>query len=174
METGKQYFLTATILNWQNVFHNDFVVNLLIKEWEHRVNLNQIKINAFVVMPNHYHIIIQFLEPSIPSDIIRDIHKWFSKGYIKYLKNNTSETKFTIKDFQVNKADRKHQIWQRNPLPILLYDREILHQKLDYIHKNPLQEKWKLANTPQEYKYSSASYYETNKDNFGFLSHIYD
>jgi len=55
-----------------------------------------------------------------------------------------------------------------------LYDREILHQKLDYIHNNPLQEKWKLANTPQEYNFSSANYYETNKDDFGFLSHIYD
>jgi hypothetical protein len=44
-------------------------------------------------------------------------------------------------------------------------------QKLDYIHNNPLQEKWNLAKSPEEYKWSSASFYHTGIDPFGILTH---
>ncbi|MCB9227701.1 MAG: hypothetical protein H6578_11115 [Chitinophagales bacterium] len=33
---------------------------------------------------------------------------------------------------------------------------------MDYIHNNPLQEHWKLANEPKLYQYSSALFYEEN------------
>ncbi len=39
------------------------------------------------------------------------------------------------------------------------------------IHNNPVQPKWKLAATPEEYKYSSALFYQTGNDEFGFLEH---
>jgi putative transposase len=172
METGKKYFFTASILNWQNALELDEIRDLLLKEWKHRVALKQIKIDAFVIMPNHYHCIIQFIDPVVPSDIIRDIHKWFSKAFILKLKTNTLDLK--LNHFIVNKPDRKFQIWQRNPLSVLLYDNNVLHQKLDYIHQNPLQDKWLLAKTPEEYKYSSANFYETGIDIFDLLSHIYD
>jgi len=35
-------------------------------------------------------------------------------------------------------------------------------QKLNYIHNNPCQEKWNLANNPEDYKYSSAANYIEN------------
>ncbi|WP_255478614.1 hypothetical protein [Rufibacter sp. XAAS-G3-1] len=47
-------------------------------------------------------------------------------------------------------------------------------QKLDYIHQNPAQEKWKLAELPEDYYYSSARFYLENKDDFGFLTHYLD
>jgi hypothetical protein len=35
--------------------------------------------------------------------------------------------------------------------------------------RNPVREKWMLAEEPHKYKYSSASYYHTGVDEFGFL-----
>jgi hypothetical protein len=67
-----------------------------------------------------------------------------------------------------------YQFWKRNSLPIILYTPEVIYQKLDYIHNNPVQGKWMLANSPIEYKYSSAKFYETGIDDFGFLTHIGD
>ncbi|MCB0538192.1 MAG: hypothetical protein KDE33_11785 [Bacteroidetes bacterium] len=40
--------------------------------------------------------------------------------------------------------------------------KELFEQKMDYIHNNPLQEHWKLANEPKLYQYSSALFYEEN------------
>jgi hypothetical protein len=42
---------------------------------------------------------------------------------------------------------------------------------LEYIHNNPVQERWNLADSMEEYKYSSARFYETGVDEWGFLTH---
>jgi hypothetical protein len=47
-------------------------------------------------------------------------------------------------------------------------------EKLNYIHHNPVQEKWNLCRYPEDYKYSTAKFYETGKGNWGFLTHIAD
>ncbi|MHB8206108.1 hypothetical protein [Mucilaginibacter sp.] len=44
-------------------------------------------------------------------------------------------------------------------------------QKIDYIHNNPLQEKWRLADYEENYKYSSAMFYVSGGDEFGLLDH---
>jgi putative transposase len=55
-----------------------------------------------------------------------------------------------------------------------LFSPEVLEQKLNYIHLNPLQEKWNLVRRPEDYLYSSASFYELGKDNFNILTHYKD
>ena len=47
-------------------------------------------------------------------------------------------------------------------------------KKLDYIHLNPLQEKWNLAEYPEDYKWSSAGFYNSGIDDFGILTHYMD
>jgi len=39
---------------------------------------------------------------------------------------------------------------------------------------NPLAEHWQLADNPVDYFYSSAKYYETGMDDFGFLNHVFN
>jgi putative transposase len=74
----------------------------------------------------------------------------------------------------VNAKDRKYQIWERNPLSIDIYSRDVLLQKLDYIHNNPLQDKWKLCDKPEDYRFSSAAYYIYDKSEWDFISHYYE
>ena len=47
--------------------------------------------------------------------------------------------------------------------------KKVVEQKINYIHGNPIKPKWNLAAEPQDYKYSSAGFYYTGKDEFGFL-----
>jgi hypothetical protein len=53
----------------------------------------------------------------------------------------------------------------------LLYKERTTVQKINYIHNNPLQEHWRLAESPVEYPFSSARFYETGEKNFEFLYH---
>jgi putative transposase len=46
-----------------------------------------------------------------------------------------------------------------------------VEQKITYVHENPLQEYWNLTDMPENYKWSSAKFYETGIDEFGFLTH---
>lgn len=46
--------------------------------------------------------------------------------------------------FRFNEKERQLRVWQRDPLTILMYNKGKLKQKIDYIHLNPLQERWNL------------------------------
>ncbi len=55
-----------------------------------------------------------------------------------------------------------------------LYTTNMLLQKLNYIHNNPLQKHWKLSATPEEYLYSSAKFYADGKDWFDLAERYED
>ena len=74
--------------------------------------------------------------------------------------------------FLVNAKDRKYQIWERNPLSVDLWSRDIMWQKLDYLYQNLVRAG--LCPLPENYHWSSALFYHTGKDNFGWLTHIMD
>ena len=78
---------------------------------------------------------------------------------------------FVGEEHQQRRKDRKYQVWQRNPLSVDLFSREVIEQKLDYIHNNPVQGKWMLSTDPTGYKYSSVRFYEEDSQEFTFLSH---
>lgn len=119
-------------------------------------------------MPNHIHLIWQVSEDHKLGDVQRDFLKFTSQQIQKDLRTNNSELH---REFEVNLKDRKYQIWQRKPLSIDLYSREVIEQKLGYIHHNPVQGKWDLADDFVQYPYSSASFYEEDDSRFPFLSH---
>ncbi len=76
--------------------------------------------------------------------------------------------------FYVNAKDRKYQIWERNALTSRLTSLELIEQKINYIHANPIRDKWQLADEITDYKYSSARFYYEGKDDWGFLTHYMD
>jgi putative transposase len=73
-----------------------------------------------------------------------------------------------------NASDRQYQFWERNSLSVDLWSKDVLIQKLIYIHNNSLSEPWNLVSFPQEYKYSSALFYEEGTDLFGLVTHYDD
>ena len=65
--------------------------------------------------------------------------------------------------------ERKYLVWERNPLNIDLWTKEVFIQKMEYIHYNPVVAG--LCTYPEEYKYSSAKFCETGMDEFSILTH---
>ena len=163
-------FFTATILNWQHLLKDDACKNIIMAAVKHRVQLEQVKVYGYVIMPNHIHF-LWYIDPAIDrSDFQRDFLKYVSAQLIIYLKSNGRQQ--DLRGHVVNAKDRKLQIWERNALSIDIYSQEVFNQKLTYIHNNPLQEKWQLARYPEEYRYSSSRFYVTGVDEFGVLSRL--
>ncbi len=79
-----------------------------------------------------------------------------------------------LNKFKVDRNSRDHQFWQRGGLPIVMFNRKILEQKLDYTHFNPLQPHWNLVADPNDYYYSSCSFYEQGDTKFSWLTHYMD
>jgi len=160
------YFFTATVLNWKHILKPDKYKDILIESFKFLVRKNRVRIFAFVIMPNHYHTVWRINENLEKSDFQRDSMKFTGQTILRDLKSYHKEIHNSI---YVGTKDRKYQFWERNPLSVPLCSQKVVEQKINYIHGNPIKPKWNLADEPHNYKYSSAGFYYTGKDEYGFL-----
>ena len=172
MQSENHYpqFFTATCLEWQYLLEQDKYKDIVLQDLQFLVLHGWIKLYAFVLMPNHLHYIWEN-HPSLIYSKIKGSHLRNTAQKIKHdLVLNKEEQ--LLDKFYVGAKDRAYQFWERNPKSIDLYTPRVIYQKLDYIHANPVQEKWSLCKEPKDYFYSSAAFYETGIDRFGMLTPI--
>ena len=157
-------FYTATINEWKFLLENDIFKNIIISCLKYLVDNKKIKIHAFVIMDNHIHLIWQALGENNPIKIRHNFMK-FTAQQMKFELMKSED--YYLQDFKVKKDDRVFQIWKRNALSVELFSKKFFVQKLNYIHDNPV--KAGLCIFPEDYKYSSASYYNGGGDYFGIM-----
>ena len=159
-------FFTATILEWKPLLADNKYKEILLNSLRFLVKEQRVIVNSFVIMSNHIHLIWQAVNGFTPQQIQHSFLK-FTAQQIKFdLQKYNLEL---LKEFLVNATDRQYQFWERNPLGVDLYSKEVYFQKLNYIHFNPVEAG--LCEEPYGYHYSSARFYETLVDDFGFLTH---
>jgi putative transposase len=100
--------------------------------------------------------------------ILRDIKRHTSKAITKAISENTQESRrdwmlwFFEREGTRNPNNEKYQFWQQDEShPIELWSNEVIDQKLDYIHNNPVVAGW--VDEPEHYLYSSARDYAGGK-----------
>lgn len=168
MVLGEVYFWTATIHKWIHLFATDTTKEVIVNSLRHLSDAGKIEVYAFVVMPNHIHLIWKLMERNgkeLP-------HASFLKYTAHIFKTALMQTPEELSRFYVHEANKEFNFWQRDSLAVLLNSRKMAFQKLDYIHSNPLADHWNLVARPEEYVFSSASFYESSQDRFGFLKDI--
>jgi putative transposase len=165
---GKIYFWTATIHKWMPLLESDGNKQLIIGYLKKLSDEGLISIYAFVIMPNHIHLIWQQNKLNGKETPKGSLLKYSGHELLKQLK---AEGKSYL--YEINAANKKHEIWQRDSLGVEVYSVKMARQKLEYIHNNPVSGKWQLANDYLNYYYSSAKFYEMGIDTFGFLKNIF-
>lgn len=104
-----------------------------------------------------------------PVAVQRDFLKYTAQRIQKDLQRNHPD-ELTL--YKVDAKDREYQFWKRNALSTELRTHAVFMQKLEYVHWNPV--KTCICKLPEDYKYSSALFYETGIDNWGVLTHYRD
>ena len=61
MELGKVYFWTDTVKEWKHLLKQDKYKQLILDEWKKLTDNKFIVVYAFVIMPNHLHVIWELL-----------------------------------------------------------------------------------------------------------------
>lgn len=157
-------FFTATILLWQKLLKHDKYKQIIIDSLTFLVKEQRVKIYGFVIMENHIHIIWQ------GTTLYSLKHTQLS-----FMKYTAQQIKFDLEKYHpdvlpyfiIDAKDRKYQFWERNALSIDIMSSEVLIQKLNYIHKNPV--KANLCSTETDYLYSSTKHYMSMPHDFNFL-----
>jgi REP element-mobilizing transposase RayT len=158
MHQGIEFF-TATCLNWQTLLIADTHKQIILDSLKFLVDDKRIWLYGYVIMPNHIHI----LWCKQPEWLDKNVQQHFSKFTAQQLKFSLLSNKDNISNYKSTQNDREYQFWERRPHKATMYNRETLEEKLDYVHNNPV--KAGLCDLPEDYIYSSASYYILNVDN---------
>ena len=58
---------------------------------------------------------------------------------------------------KAHKADRPQQFWQEGVHPEIILGHDMMRQKIDYIHNNPVERGF--VDEPEQWRYSSARIY---------------
>ncbi len=117
---------------------------------------NGLKLYAYVILENHLHLIAQ--SPQLDRDMAR-FKSYTAKQLLAYLDQNGVKTILDQLAFykKAHKADRAYQFWQEGVHPEWIQNEEMMRQKLDYIHENPVKRGY--VDKAEHWRYSSARNY---------------
>jgi len=169
LDMGDVYFWTATINNWQHLLKSDDMKLIIMDSLLWLKGKKLITVYGYVIMPNHLHLIWQILGKNGKESPQGSFLKFTAHTFKKKLREQDPAL---LNSYAVNAVNKDFEFWQRDPLGIRLFSRQVTMQKLEYSHNNPVAERWKLCPTPETYRFSSASYYNDGQDEFGLLTNI--
>ena len=154
------YFITFTILGWKQIFINDEYCNLVYRWFDYIKERYSNKIHGYIIMPNHIHVLILITNQSQKlSKLIQNAKRFLAYEIISLLtKENKNDMLHFFSSYANVKKHAKHKIFE-DRFDSKLVDANLFREKLEYIHNNPCKGQWHLSETPEEYKYSSASNY---------------
>ena len=166
MDFEQVYFYTDTINNFSHLLADDHLKTIIINSWQYLVQNGLVEIYGYVIMPNHIHLLWNILKQNGKESPAGSFAKFTAHQFRKYLMQTNAGL---LQQYKSNKEDRKLQFWKRDPLAIPISSETAFMQKLEYIHNNPVREKWMLCKHAEEYRWSSATFYADGVDEFGFI-----
>lgn len=162
------YFVTSTVVDWIDIFTRNIYRDILINSFRF-CQLNQgLQIHAWILMPSHFHLICSFINNKDPGLVIKNIKSFTAIRLIDAIINNQQESRkewvldLFEKNGEANKSNHRFQFWQHENHPVLLSNKKMYDQRLNYLHENPVRSGF--VREPQEWLYGSGvDYYSPNE-----------
>jgi len=162
---GAVDFVTSPIVGWSSVF--------LADSPNHCHRHNGFRINAYVIMPSHFHGIVFFKDFSRGSlkSILVDFRKLTGRRLSDYCSNHMPSC-FGDAFRQRAGADREKRLWHPSLDPVQIESERFWKRKLDDLHENPCRNG--LVHRAEAWRFSSASYRRADRPvaNDVFLSPV--
>ena len=160
---GMVHFVTMTVVGWIDVFTRENHKMAIVNSLKYCQKTKGLEIYGWCLMPSHLHMIISAKDDLNLSDILRDFKKFTSKEIIRLIKEEPESRREWILDLfeyagKYNPKIKNYKFWQDGNKPTVLYSPKFTHQKLNYIHQNPVKER--IVEEAHEYLFSSAKNYE--------------
>ncbi len=158
----RQFFVTTTVVGQLHVFAKDSYCQILVDNISHYQQIYGFEILAYVIMPSHFHWVVEVdLPKGSISDIMRDIKKYSAWDLFDAVQQDGRADLlrlFAEAARRVHKQRRK--LWNERFDDRYIRDDRMLVNTIRYIHDNPV--KSGLAKRPEDYRFSSARNYALN------------
>lgn len=155
---GHAHFLTFSCLRRQPFFRSDRACRWFLKALCAARSIHEFDVWAYVLMPEHVHLLIWPRKPSYSiSDILTDLKQPVTRTAVRFVREH-SPGFLPRMQAEIREGKPVNRFWQRGGG----YDRNIwtdpeVIEKINYIHENPVRRG--LAVSPVDYRWSSARAY---------------
>lgn len=141
-------FFTSTCLDFAHLFVRPEVCSILLQDIRSISKQMDVKLYGYVVMPHHVHILARMPENVTGSDWIR---RWKSVSSLHLLPVlRAAESVQLTQQVGLN----RNQLWMRSYRSIVVLGDAMVHQKMNYIHQNPVRAG--LVKSAVDFGFSSA------------------
>jgi len=157
------YFITTGAVQRAHIFRRDVIKRILVDSINTGRILNQYDLFAFVIMPNHVHLILRCLNDYTPADVVREFKKTTSNLILRQYEAEGNQAALDFCASAVKPGQKQqHAVWEDEYQAKNVFSPGFLRQKLDYTHNNPVQPHWHLVELAEDYVWSSARFYLIN------------
>ncbi|WP_442482334.1 REP-associated tyrosine transposase [Aeoliella sp. SH292] len=155
-DTAYPHFLTCTVVDWLPVFTRPEAVQIVLDSWTYLQDNNRLELFAFVILENHVHFI------GASENLVKevgDFKSFTARKLIDLLKQANAKTLLDQFSYSkpAHKTDRDFQFWEEGSKPKQISNNEMMEQKIEYIHNNPVKRGY--VDLPEHWRYSSARNY---------------
>jgi REP element-mobilizing transposase RayT len=150
------HFLTCTVINWIPLFTRPQTVEIVLNALRYRQEHLGWLIYGYVVLENHIHMILQ--AENLSEELPR-FKSYTARQLIDYLDECKAERLLKQMAYfrKEHKKDRDYQCWEEGSHPQIIHNEDVLRQKLEYIHQNPVKRGY--VDDPVHWRCSSARNY---------------
>ena len=148
--------MTATIVAWLPVFSHPGFAKVILESWQFVQQQRRIDILAFVIMENHLHWIA--VGPQLGKRV-GEFKSYTAKSILEKMQQRQFHTLLQeLQHYKLrHKVDQKYQLWQEGNHPQVIETDDVLWQKIEYVHGNPLRRGY--VDDPVHWRYASARSY---------------
>ena len=160
LEGTAPHFLTCTIIRWLPLFERSDLATIVLDSLRFLQREKRIVLFAYVIMKDHLHLLASSNDLSKE---VGELKSFTARKIIDTLKTqNSSQLLDMLRRAKLqHKRDREFQVWQEGSHPQGIQGNEMMRQKIEYIHNNPVRKGIVLEAV--EWEYSSARNYAGQK-----------
>lgn len=154
------YFMTSSFVRGYPLFADPDVAQIVLDSLVFMQNKREITLYSYVLMENHFHTVAQ-------GDNLSEQMRRFKSYTAREIINLFDRKKRTWFLRQLKAAKPRYkiestfQIWQESFHPKKVIGDDMMIQKIEYIHQNPV--KCGYVDHPRDWRYSSARNYAGEK-----------
>jgi putative transposase len=155
------YFITASLCGWKHLFTDATYAGIVLNSLAWLRKEKRMSLYAFVLMPSHLHAIVLPVGRSI-GELLQDFASFTAHAILHQLRSDDRQELLAFFHEQRRDQHEEHSIWQ-DVQAKNVFSEDFLVQKMEYIHQNPVAKEWSLVKDRAEYKYSSACFYDEDR-----------
>ena len=140
---GHAHYITCSCDHRHSFLRHPGYYPLLLHYIERTRKRYQFYVGGFVLMPNHFHMLISEPKKGDPSDVMFSLKQTFAR---RVLKNHPG----------------LHHFWEKRFYDFNVHTRKKLVEKIRYMHNNPVVAG--LCERPEDWPWSSSRYYKFDEE----------